>query len=66
MTQEELQEIFINFAELNLNNETALKAIKELLENISNELYYNGYTKESNSLSTCSLTIGEILESERL
>lgn len=64
MTQEQLKEQFINYAEFNLNNGTTLQAIKEILDKISSDLYYNGYTNESNKLTTCSLIIDEILENE--
>lgn len=62
MTQEQLKEQFLQYAEFNLNNETILQAIEELLQNISNELYENGYIYESNQLTTCELTIKRILE----
>lgn len=62
MTQEQLKEQFLQYAENNLNNETILKSIIELLDNIANELYENGYTPESNQLVTCVLKIGEVLK----
>lgn len=62
MTQEQLKEQFLQYAEFNLNNETILQAIGELLQNISNELYENGYVYQSNKLTTCELTIKELLE----
>ena len=62
MTQEQLKEQFLQYAEFNLNNETILQAIGELLQNISNELYENGYIYESNKLTTCELTIKELLK----
>lgn len=62
MTQEQLKEQFLQYAEFNLNNETILQAIGELLQNISNELYENGYVYESNKLTTCELTIKELLK----
>ena len=61
MTQEELKQEFINYAQNNLNNETLLQAIQELLCNISSELYNEGYSKESNRLTTCELIIKEVL-----
>lgn len=64
MTQEQLKEQFINYAEFNLNNETTLQAIKEILDNISSQLYNDGYIKESNRLTTCSLIIDEVLKNE--
>jgi hypothetical protein len=60
MTQERLKEQFLQYAENNLNNETILQAIQELLQNISNELYENGYTHESNKLTTAELIIKEV------
>lgn len=62
MTQEQLKEQFLRYAEFNLNNETILQAIEELLQNISNELYENGYIWQSNKLTTCELTIKELLK----
>ena len=60
MSQDQLKEQFLQYAENNLNNETILKAIQELLNSISNELYENGYIYESNKLTTCELIIKEI------
>ena len=62
MTQEELKEQFLNYAEYNLHNDTILKAVIELLNRIGNELYENGYTKESNRITTCEMIIEEVLE----
>lgn len=62
MTQEELKNNFLEYAENNLNNETTLQAISQLLENISNELYENGYIYEANKLTTSQLIIDEILK----
>ena len=64
MTQEQLKEQFLQYAEDNLHNETILIAITELLDNISNELYENGGIKESNTLTTCLLSIKEILKEQ--
>lgn len=62
MTQEELKNNFLEYAENNLNNEITLQAISQLLENISNELYENGYIYEANKLTTSQLIIDEILK----
>lgn len=62
MTQEQLKEQFLQYAKFNLNNETILQAIEELLQNISNELYENGYTWQSNKLTTCEVTIKDLLK----
>ena len=64
MTQEQFKEQFIRYAENNLDNQTILQAIVELLNSISNELYENGYVKQSNTLTTCELSIKELLENE--
>lgn len=66
MTKEEFKEQFIEYAEYNLDDETTLIAIKEILNRISNSLYENGYIKESNSLTTCELTINDVLESGKV
>lgn len=65
MSQEELKNQFLDYAFNNLNNETILQAIKELLNSISNELWENGFTYESNKMATCELTIKELLESDK-
>lgn len=62
MTQDELKEQFLEYAHNNLQNDTILKAVIELLNRIGNELYENGYTKESNRITTCEMIIEEVLE----
>ena len=64
MTQEELKKQFLEYAYNNLHNDTILKAIVELLDSISNELYENGYHKESNRLNASLMMVKEVLESE--
>lgn len=64
MTQEELKKQFLEYAFNNLQNDTILKAIKELLNSIRNELYENGYSNESNRLTTCEMIIEEVLNNE--
>lgn len=64
MTQEELKKQFLEYAFNNLQNDTILKAIKELLNSISNELYENGYSNESNRLTTCEMIMEEVLNNE--
>lgn len=39
-----------------------LKIVIELLDNLSNKLYNDGYIKESNTLTTCLLSIKELEE----
>ena len=62
MTQEQFKEQFLKYAEYNLNDETILQAICDLLDSISNELYESGYVKQSNTLTTCELSIKEVIE----
>lgn len=62
MTQDQLKEQFLQYAENNLNNETILKAINQLLNSISNELCENGYINESNKLTRAELIIKEVIE----
>lgn len=64
MTQEQLKEQTINYIEFNLNNQSQLEVISYLLDNISNELYENGYIKGSNTLTTCVLSINEMIKKE--
>ena len=66
MTQEQLKEQFKQYAENNLHNDTILQAVIDLLDNISNELYENGYSKEANSLTTVELIIKEVLENDSI
>ena len=63
MNQEQLKEQFLQYAENNLNNETILQAINKLLDNISNELFENGYHHEGNRLTTAKMIIDEVLKS---
>lgn len=62
MTQEQYKEQFLQYAEDNLNNETILQAMDQLLDNIINEFFENGYSNESNRLTTSQLIIKEVLE----
>lgn len=62
MTQEQLKEQFIQYAENNLQNDTILQAINQLLDSISNELYENGESNESNRLYTAEKIIMEVLK----
>ena len=64
MTQEQLKEQFLEYYRNNLDNLTALKAIKEILDAITSELYYEGYVATSNKLTTCALIIEEIVKDE--
>lgn len=62
MKQEQLKQQFLEYAEFNLQNDIILQAIIELLDNIQNKLYENGYKRESNRITTAELIIKELLE----
>ena len=62
MSQEELKKQFIEYAKYNLNNDTIIIVAYELLENISNDLYENGYIEQSDKLAIACLKIKEVVE----
>lgn len=62
MSQEQLKDQFLEYAKNNLDNITILESVKDLIDNISNELYQDGFIYESNSLTTCYLIIKEVIE----
>lgn len=62
MDQEFLKDQFVNFAKFNLHDAVILEAIGELLAELSQKLYNEGKTNESNRLTTCDLIIKEIKE----
>lgn len=64
MTQEQIKEQAFDYINNNLNNQSQLEVISYLLDNISNELYENGYIKDSNTLTTCVLSINEMIKKE--
>lgn len=63
MTQEELMEQSKNYIDNNINDENKLIIAKDILDNLANAFYENGYVSESNKLVTCIITINEVLES---
>lgn len=65
MTQYELEQQFIQYAENNLQDDTTLRGVITLLGNMASKLYNEGYTKEANRLSTAELIIQEVLHSEK-
>lgn len=65
MTQEQLKEQFLQYAENNLDNETILKSIVELLDNFINDICYD-YPKESNRLTTANTIIKEVIKSDNI
>ena len=62
MNQEELKKQFLKYAEYNLNDDTILKAIIEMLNPLCNSFYENGYIKQSNTIETIMLMLRELLE----
>ena len=64
MTQEQLKEQFIEYAKNNMTDLTMLEGVKEILINISNKLYDEGFTAISNKLTTASLIINEIVKED--
>lgn len=64
MTQEELLENYIDTIPCNLNDKTTLELVLNLLDNVSNNLYENGYITESNRITTAILIVKEVLENE--
>lgn len=61
MTQEQLKEQFLQYAEFNLHNDTILQAIIELLDSMINEICYD-YPNESNKMTTATLILKRLLE----
>lgn len=64
MTQEQLKEQALNYIDYNLNDENKLELIINILEDLSNNAFENGYNKEANTLTTAVLTLKEIKENE--
>ena len=65
MTQNELLEQAKNYIDYNLNSENKLELIINILEDLSNDAFENGYNKQANTLTSAVLTLKELLESER-
>lgn len=64
MTQEQLKEQAVDYITNNLNNKAALEVIREILNNISSELYYEGFVATSNNLSTAALIVEKIVKED--
>lgn len=64
MTQNELLEQAKNYIDYNLNDESKLKLVINIIEDLSNNAFENGYNKEANTLTTVVLTLKEIKEDE--
>ena len=64
MTQEEIQEQAKSYIIDNLNSKKALEVIKEILQNIENEMIEEGYIKESNRLVSAEIIINEVIQND--
>lgn len=64
MTQNELLEQAKNYIDYNLKDENKLELIINILEDLSNNAFENGYNKQANTLTTVVLTLKEIKENE--
>ena len=62
MNQEEFKEQLLQYAKYNLNDDTIIKAIIEMLDPLCNSFYENGYIKQSNTIETIMLMLRELLE----
>lgn len=62
MTQSELKDQTIDYIKNNLNDQTALEVAQKIIDDLSIELYNNGYISESNDLTTCYLIIKKIID----
>ena len=62
MSQEELKNQSIDYIKNNLNNKSALEVAQKIIDDLSVELYHDGYISESNDLTTCYLIIKKIID----
>lgn len=64
MTQEQLLEQAQNYINYNLNDDKKLELVINILEDLSNYAFENGYNKEANTLTTTILTLKEMAGSD--
>ena len=62
MTQEELLEQALNYIDYNLDDDKKIELVINILDNLSNYMFENGYSKEANTLTTMILTLKELKE----
>lgn len=62
MTQNELLEHALNYIDYNLNDDNKFELIINILEDLSNYAFENGYNKEANTLTTIILNLKEVRE----
>ena len=60
MSQDEIIYQARYYLSKSLNNYKLIELIIALLDDLSNELYQDGYTKESNTITTCLLSLKEL------
>lgn len=63
MTQDQILEQALNYIDYNLNDEKKLELVINILDNLSNYAFENGYNKEASTLTTMILTLKEMLKS---
>ena len=62
MTQNELLKQASHYMDYNLNDDNKFELVINILENLSNYAFENGYNKEANTLTTIILNLKEIRE----
>ena len=60
MTQHDLLKQALDYIDYNLNDDNKFELVINILENLSNYAYENGYNKEANTLTTIILNLKEI------
>ena len=60
MTQNELLKQALDYINYNLNDDKKFELVINILENLSNFVFENGYNKEANTLTTTILTLKKI------
>ena len=59
-TQNELLKQALDYIEFNLNDDKKFELVINILENLSNYAFENGYNKEANTLTTIILNLNQI------
>ncbi|MDD7757722.1 MAG: hypothetical protein PUJ51_25030 [Clostridiales bacterium] len=65
MTQNELLEQALDYIDYNLNDDKKFELVINILENLSNYAYENGYNEEANKLTTTILTLKDIKDKHK-
>lgn len=64
MAQEQLLEQAQNYINYNLNDDKKLELVINILEDLSNYAFENGYNKQANTLTSMILTLKEMTGSD--